>query len=285
MAHSAVRLAFPVAFEAAIDLDDLREADLLADIARGSPAREVPPFLRAQLARARGLIAAARGEDGDVEDNLVAAEAGLRDLGYPYWLARVQLDRAEWLSRQGRLEESGCLAREAAETLDAIGAAPTLVRRQVLDRVPCGRVPERGGAPLLDVGDGKDRRRLLQRLADVHRPNALDIRQAPLGQPVGGLHPSLGHEDAQVGPFEPVVTRGVDPQVEGTRPRGSPRASRRTFGRRSATRRPRADSVPVLGAARISSTESTGSFMISCAQTSAAASRRQRSLISSTSRV
>jgi len=132
VAHSAVRLAFPVAFEAAIDLNDLREADLLADILAARPRGEVPPFLRAQLARARGLIAAARGEDADVEEDLVAAETALRDLGYPYWLARAQLDRAEWLSRQGRLEESGQLAREAAAALDAIGAALTLVRQRVL---------------------------------------------------------------------------------------------------------------------------------------------------------
>ncbi len=132
VAHSAVRLAFPVAFEAAIDLEDLREADLLAETLAARPRGEVPPFLRAQLARARGLIAAARGEDDAVEEDLLAAEAALCDLGYPYWLARAQLDRAEWLSHQGRLDESTRLAREASATLDAIGAAPTLVRQRVL---------------------------------------------------------------------------------------------------------------------------------------------------------
>ena len=67
-----------------------------------------------------------------MEENLVSAEATFRDLGYPYWTARAQLDRAEWLARQGRLDESARLADEAAATFEAVGAAPMLARARVL---------------------------------------------------------------------------------------------------------------------------------------------------------
>jgi len=117
-----------------MQLDDLDEAEHLTELLSARPRGEVPPFLRAQLTRARALIAAARGENDDVEKELVAAEATFRELGYPYWTARAQLDRAEWLARQIRIEESARLAREAAETFDSVGAAPMLARaRAVLE--------------------------------------------------------------------------------------------------------------------------------------------------------
>ena len=58
VAHEAVRLAFPVALEAAIDLGDLEEADRLTETLVARPPGEVPPFLRAQVARAKALVAA-----------------------------------------------------------------------------------------------------------------------------------------------------------------------------------------------------------------------------------
>jgi len=74
----------------------------------------------------------AGGEDESVEENLVAAEAAFRDLGYPYWTARAQLDRAEWLAHAGRLEEAAALATQAAATFETVGAAPRLARARAL---------------------------------------------------------------------------------------------------------------------------------------------------------
>lgn len=128
VAHEAVRLAFPVALEAALDLGDLDQADRLADLLASRPPGEVPPFLRAQVVRARALITAARGEDDDVEQDLAGVEATLRELGYPYWTARAQLDRAEWLAGQDRPDESARLAEKAAATFETIGSAPMLAR-------------------------------------------------------------------------------------------------------------------------------------------------------------
>ncbi len=132
VAHEAVRLAFPIAVEAAIGQGDLGEAYRLAELLATHPRGEVPPFLRAQVTRTRALVARAHNEDEAVEDNLTAAEAMFRDLGYPYWVARAQLDRAEWLAEKGRRGESARLANEAGATFEAIGAAPMLVRARAL---------------------------------------------------------------------------------------------------------------------------------------------------------
>ena len=132
VAHEAVRLAFPIALEASIELGDLEEADRLATLLATRPRGEVPPFLRAQVKHARALVARARGEDEAVEDNLVGAEVLFRDLGYPCWTARAQLDRADWLARTGRPEEAATLATQAAATFERIGVYPMLARGQAL---------------------------------------------------------------------------------------------------------------------------------------------------------
>ena len=67
-----------------------------------------------------------------MEESLVAVEATFRDLGYPYWTAVAQLDRAEWLASQERIEESAGLAGEAATVFGAIGAVPMLARARAL---------------------------------------------------------------------------------------------------------------------------------------------------------
>ena len=132
LSHEVVRLAFPIALEAAIDVDDLDEAGRLADTLAIRPRGEVPPFLRAQLVRSRGLLSAARGEDDGVEKDLMAAEAMLRDLGYPYWTARSQLDRAGWLAGRGRHDEAAGLAGEAAATFERLGTTPMFARAQAI---------------------------------------------------------------------------------------------------------------------------------------------------------
>ena len=109
-----------------------RRPSRLAELLATRPRGEVPPFLRAQVTRAKALVAAARGEDEEVETDLATAEATFRDLGYPYWTARAQLDRAEWLVHQDRLDESAGLATEAAAAFEAVGAAPMLARARSL---------------------------------------------------------------------------------------------------------------------------------------------------------
>ena len=132
ISHEAIRVAFPDAVDAALRLSDLDEAERLIDLLASRPPGQVPPFLRAQVARSQALVFAARGEDAAVEEKLVAAEATFRELGYPYWTARAQLDRAEWLLGQGRPDESAELAGEAEAIFDTVGAAPMLARARAL---------------------------------------------------------------------------------------------------------------------------------------------------------
>ena len=54
IAHEAVRIAFPVALDAALELADLEGADRLTEALASRPRGEIPPFLRsADLSRPR----------------------------------------------------------------------------------------------------------------------------------------------------------------------------------------------------------------------------------------
>jgi len=156
LAHESVRLAVPVALDAALAIPDLDRAEQLLQLLAAHPPGEVPPYLTVQLTRYRALLAAARGIDDDVEEGLAASEAAFHELGYSYWVARAQLDRAEWLARRGRLGESANLAAEAAATFEMAGAAPMLARARALlratDQRSAGR-PETLDADAL-VGNG-----------------------------------------------------------------------------------------------------------------------------------
>ena len=133
-AHEGVRIAFPDALDAAAALSDAEALKNLVELVATRSPGEVPPFLRAQGARGRALLAAVEGRDEEVEADLVVVEASFRELGYPYWTARAQLDRAEWLARQGRAEEADRLADEAAETFERVGAVPVLLRARAISK-------------------------------------------------------------------------------------------------------------------------------------------------------
>jgi hypothetical protein len=125
-------MAVPVAVAAAIDAGMDKDAEAIVELLAGRPQGEVPPFLRAQLSRARALIAGARGETENVARSLLSAEAALRDLGYPYWAALTQLETAEWLASDGDLAEAGRLAGQAAATFQVVGAGTMLDRSRRL---------------------------------------------------------------------------------------------------------------------------------------------------------
>ena len=132
VAHEAIRLAFPNAVDAAMAIGDFDQVDRLVELLASRPPGEIPPFLRAQLRRARALLEARRGDEGGVEDGLLAAAEDFRLLNSPYWTARTQLDLAEWLALHDMLDESTRLAAEAGSTFEEVGAAPMLVRARAL---------------------------------------------------------------------------------------------------------------------------------------------------------
>jgi tetratricopeptide (TPR) repeat protein len=133
-AHESVRAGFPEAIDAAIALSDLAVAKELIEILATRSPGELPPFLRAQVARAKALVFIAAGGTSEVEELLDLAEATFRDLSYPYWTARSQLDRAEWLAGQGHQDAAAALASEASATFERLGTRPMLVRAQAISR-------------------------------------------------------------------------------------------------------------------------------------------------------
>jgi class 3 adenylate cyclase/tetratricopeptide (TPR) repeat protein len=130
--HESVRAAFPDGVDAALALGDLDAIDRMVALFADRPPGAVPPFLRMHVRRARALAAAERGGDTEVEEDLRGAEAVMKELGYRYWQARVQLDLAEWLARQGRSDEALATAGTAAATFEELRVGPMLARARAV---------------------------------------------------------------------------------------------------------------------------------------------------------
>jgi hypothetical protein len=135
--HEAFRIQWPDTLQAAIATDRLELADELLELLESVPRGLVSPYLRAELHRGRGLVAAAKGAGEAVESELRAAIDGLRELGYPYALGRAEIDLAEWLIDQGRHAEAAQLLTDAVARVTPLRAAPLLARAsELLSRVP-----------------------------------------------------------------------------------------------------------------------------------------------------
>jgi hypothetical protein len=125
----AARLGFPCALEAALTLGRAEEATDLLSLLGAIPPGHVPPYLRAQLARGRGLLAA--GADPAIaRAHLEAAIAALESLHYPYWLAVARTDLAVLLLRDDRSEEARAMLNDALDAFRHLGAASALRRAE-----------------------------------------------------------------------------------------------------------------------------------------------------------
>ena len=125
-ANQANRLAFPAGIEAAVRLSQLDEADDLLSLITSRPAGHVPPYLRAQLDRGRGLVAAARGDYALAKDEFEQSIKRLESLDYPYWVARVQLDLAAVLIEDGRAAQASQAIDDAMTGLQPLRAVPAI---------------------------------------------------------------------------------------------------------------------------------------------------------------
>ncbi|MBV9604799.1 MAG: hypothetical protein JO027_06820, partial [Solirubrobacterales bacterium] len=140
-ASQASRIGFPCALEAALELGRVAEAaDLLALLA-DRPRGHVPPFLRAQLTRGRGLLAADAGERATAHAHFTAAIQAFSALGYPYWLALTRMDLGALLIDEGSFDEARSILDDAIAALGELRAAPALARAEgVLARMPVSAV-------------------------------------------------------------------------------------------------------------------------------------------------
>jgi tetratricopeptide (TPR) repeat protein len=129
-ASDPVRLAWALAVRAGIDLRRVGEVRMLLDLLSNTPPGRIPPYVRAEVIRCRGLLASLEGRHDEVEAELTQAIESLAGLRYPYHLALAQLDLAEWLIGQSRAAEAAPLLEAALATFAALGAAPALGRAQ-----------------------------------------------------------------------------------------------------------------------------------------------------------
>ncbi|MDP9340819.1 MAG: AAA family ATPase [Actinomycetota bacterium] len=126
--HGATREAFVVAGSAAIALGDAAQVEELISWLSRSPPGRVPPYMKAHLARFRGLAAAAFDPDAEVEQHLQSAAGAFREIRMPFWVAVTQLELGEWLAGQGRNDEAEPLLAEARATFERLRARPWLER-------------------------------------------------------------------------------------------------------------------------------------------------------------
>jgi predicted ATPase/class 3 adenylate cyclase len=134
------KIAFGEALGAALALKrNDKVQDLLARI-EAIPIGQRPPFLRAQHARFRAHLAAARGEQQTAEAGFKTAAAIFREFGLPFQLAVTQLEHAEWLTTGGHSNEAQPLLAEARQTFERLDATPWLDR--AAQATPAKRQPE-----------------------------------------------------------------------------------------------------------------------------------------------
>jgi tetratricopeptide (TPR) repeat protein len=123
------------AIEAALELGDLDRAEQLVALVEAQPAGGVPLYLRAQAARLRAQLSAARGEERNVEPRLKSAATTFRELGLPFWTAVTELELGEWLAAQGRADKAEPLLAGARDTFERLEAVPWLERAMAVSRV------------------------------------------------------------------------------------------------------------------------------------------------------
>jgi class 3 adenylate cyclase/predicted ATPase len=121
---------------AALAAHDLELADRLMQPVANAPEGAVPPAVRAQFLRLRGLIGAARGNDVmAVEADLRAGAEALADFGAVVHAGRAYEELGRWLAASGRPDEAESALTEARATYEQIGAAAWLLQLDTLDRV------------------------------------------------------------------------------------------------------------------------------------------------------
>jgi hypothetical protein len=114
------RRAWTQSVDAALAAGRYEVVAALVELIAARPRGHLPPFLRAQLARAEALLATHEGHPERTEPGLQSAVDQLAALGYPYWHALAQLDLAAWLRSEGRGGDAEPLTQEALAVLESL---------------------------------------------------------------------------------------------------------------------------------------------------------------------
>jgi class 3 adenylate cyclase/tetratricopeptide (TPR) repeat protein len=135
-ADQTVKVAFPVALEAALALGERERADQLLAPIEALPPGRLAPSLRAHAARFRARLAAEDGESRMAEQGFAAAAATFREYSMPFWLAVTLTEHGEGLASGDRASEAEPMLAEARETFERLGAKPWLARLQSTEARP-----------------------------------------------------------------------------------------------------------------------------------------------------
>jgi predicted ATPase/class 3 adenylate cyclase len=125
IASQEVKHGIRHALEAAVALGDQEKAEELLRMVEAVPPGLLPPFLSATARRFRGQLAA---DVSTADDHFAAAADELQALALPFHLAAVQLERAERLMDDGRLDEAEPLFAVSRETFSRLGATRWIER-------------------------------------------------------------------------------------------------------------------------------------------------------------
>ena len=149
--------------------------------------------LRVQLRYVDALLAG-EGEAGERFEELIAHSAA----GWPYYRARAQLSYGGWLRRRRRAAQSRHLLREAAETLDALGAAVLAERARRELRASGETVPRR-------AADARDQ--LSPQELQIARLAAAGLSNREIGERLYLSHRTIGTHLYRLFPKLGVTTR------------------------------------------------------------------------------
>ena len=133
-----VKLGFVEAIECAFEVGDHGRLEELLEIIDGLRQGERPPLLEAHAARFRAKLA---GDAPAAERSFRRAAGMFSERGLVFWHAVTQLEHAEWLVGQERVDDAQPLLADARETFKRLEAKPWLkrvdaVRVADMDHIP-----------------------------------------------------------------------------------------------------------------------------------------------------
>jgi class 3 adenylate cyclase/tetratricopeptide (TPR) repeat protein len=136
----AIKEAFALAVQAAIELDRLDKAEELLAVVEGIQPGVRPQFVNAHVSRFRAHLATRGGEREEAERLFKRAAGLFQELAVPFHLAVTRLEHGEWLVGVSRAEEAEPLLAEAREVFERLDA------KRWLDRIDQVRLEERAAA-------------------------------------------------------------------------------------------------------------------------------------------
>ncbi len=125
-------MLWPIGIDAALATGNHDNAARLIEMLDSVRPGHRPPYLSAELVRARARLAIARGNtDVDVEADLRYVIDRFAALGQPVPEAAARLDLRDWLNANGRDAEAEEVVEPAVATARALGAVALLGRIDV----------------------------------------------------------------------------------------------------------------------------------------------------------